>query len=1675
MLTRVFDTITRLSLRFRWVVLILSLVIIAAGIYAASTLNLELLPRIEFPQTVVVAQWPDAESAEQFLTEVTVPLEEALSNVEGVVNVESTTTKNFAFIILRNEFGVDSDRIVQDIESATAEISLPEGVESPQVLNFSLSDLPVVVASASSADLSLPELKELVATELQPRLETLEDVSQVSVGGGQELPEDEIATEPEVEETPATEAPEEDPGRLPLVMVEGAKSLGIDIEYAQDVTPEFLAEVSEKVEDDSQVLVVLEMIPPEILPFAPAETLSLLPQEYVSQLDPTLQDELAALAGEAGFGQYTLSEAVAILRGEPVAEAAEPTATPSPEPTQTPVPAAADLEAFPLPESWIAASAQAGQELASTDDLTPDVIGLIVNFAPEMLAELEPAAWRVVPADSLEVAMPSLAEQLDTTVLEQLQAIQSAAQGEYPAPVTLPESWIDMAGAAGFELANTADITPEAMMALSGAAPQLLDDLDPSTLLSFAPDVLAVLPADYVTGLDEELQDTLVIIAVRAGEAAGSDAEDTVAQQIEALIEPVPLPESWIVAAAQAGQELNTTADLTPEVVGLIVNLAPQMLTELEPAAWRVVSPEALAIALPALEGQLEEDLLGQLNAIALVGMGEAPEAAPLPESWLQMAAAAGFQLESTEDITPEAMQLLVANAPQLLADLDQTMILAFAPEVQAALPEDYVAGLDENLQDTLRILAAHRALAQAAEEAGEEPVAEEPVATPDPARLPDFLIQGAQSFGVELEYAYDIEPEFMRQIAAFGPQGTQILDMMSDDNLRALQPEVIALLPAEFVNSLDDALRSELDELAAEYGGAGQLAIDEAEAAAAEPEVELPEAPALTGPWVEPGPDGEPSQFQTAADLIDNPFVPGAAMLLNFFPESPQIDDPVPWMAALTPEILEYLAQNEEDFVATLSPVILEMMSPEALNFLLENYGDQFEPAVAERLEGIAAGTVTAFIPEASITRTDGNPGVVLNLFKDGDANTVEVAHRVFDELDAFQTDYPEVSFSLVFEQATFIEDSIEGVSREGILGAIFAVLVVLIFLSGRVNGRYKLSWRATLVVGVSIPLSVFTALLLMRVVPPTVGSWLNTLADDTGIEAFSFFARLFPASVTLNIMTLSGLTVAVGRVVDDSIVVLENTYRYIQQGDDTKKSAREGTREVAIAIFSSTLTTVAVFLPLGLFGGLIGSFFLPFGLTVTYALMASFFVAISVVPALAYLLIRKDQIPEERETGLQRRYTPILEWSLNHRLVTMFIATVVFALSLFLLRGLPQSFIPEIGEPTVNVSVELPNGAQMAETSDLVAELEQSILAMQGAETIQSEIGSAGGFESFFGGGGVSQNLANITISAKSQDELDALTDEVREAAEEIFGAENTVVSAASQTGFGGFSLIVTGQSMDHLAPIVDDVKEALASLDQDEDGQPDLRNISSSIDEAAVDGNETIIRIDGSPAISFSAELDTADTIGVTAAAKEAVADLDSLPNGAGVTEGFESEQQTQGFQEMIQAIMYSIVIVYIILALTFRSLIHPFTILFSLPFALVGASLALWISGSVLGISAMIGLMMLVGIVVTNAIVLLELVQQLRERGRVAYDSLVEGGRTRLRPIWMTALAAALALVPLALSQESGAIIAAELAIVVIGGLIVSTALTLVVVPVVYSLFDQAGSRLRRGPDADEAGA
>lgn len=1680
MIQSFFDKTTRLSIRFKWATITLAILAIIGGLFALGGLNLELLPSIEFPQTFVIAQWPEAESVDDFLNEVTIPLEDQLSDIEGVVNVESTTTGTIAFIIVRNEFGINQDKLVDELQQIVDNTDYPAGMDTPQVLDFSLSDLPVVVASISSPDLELAELKTAVQEDLQPELESITDISQVSVSGGQELPDeeamtdeamtdetaDEIIAEPTTEPQPTIEPtpePTPDPSALPDIFVQGAAAQGLDIQVAQDIDPEFMEALAGFGDIAIQSLGLLT---PDNLRLMQPQTIAWLPPAFLDTLSADLVTELDTLSAEFGG-----AGALALAAMEP---AEEPTT--EEEDGMADVP---DVEPVPLPEAWVAAGEQAGQVFTDTSAITPEVITGIVQFAPDLLLTLEPAHWRAIDPAALVIALPEAINTLDPSLLNQLTAIIASANGQPVTPVLLPEAWVAAGEQGGQVFTDTTSLTPEIVTGIAQFAPDLFLTLDEPTILALDPATQAALPEDYVTSLDEGLQQTLAVIATRNAQylAANTGEEEL------SLVDPLPLPAEWIAAGEQVGQVFSHTGQIDAEVMTGLVTIAPELLNTLSPAQWRVLQPNAIEIAIPAVSQPLTPSLLLELDAILIAANGQLPEPVSLPDSWIAAASAVGMEVATTADFDATSLEILSGAAPELLEELTPEQLLGFSADAQAGLPFPYISTLDPGLQQTLLVISQRaseyffNSMAEVdeepiedEEEEEEEAVVEDPVEEEeevDPARLPEILIEGAASTGQTLEYAQDLTPDLMRLFGGI-PQAAQLLGLLTPDNLRLLPTESIALLPPDFVETLDPELRAELDELSAEFGGAGALAtaeMQEAEEASAD-------SPPLSGPWIEPPPDGSEPLFKTAADFVNNPFGLTAAELLNFLPDSGNLENPAAWIGALTPDVIAYLADNEEGFVETLNVTIIELMSAETITFLLDTYPEAFDTDTTARLLGIAGGDIEVFIPESTITRTDGDPAMLINVFKAGDANTVVVAHEIFDALDTFIADQAEngvtVNSTLVFEQATFIEESIEGVSREGVLGSIFAIIIILIFLSGQVNGKYKLSWRSTAVTAVSIPLSILMALLFMRWLPPTLGEWMTNWAESSGNGTVSFIARLFPKNITLNIMTLSGLTVAVGRVVDDSIVVLENIYRFIQKGDDPYYAVIEGTKEVAIAIFSSTVTTMAVFLPLGLIGGLIGSFFLPFGLTVTYALAASFIVAITIVPVLAFLLIRKEHLPEEKENWMQRRYTPLLKWALGNRVLTLVLAFLLFFGSLALLGQLPTSFIPGLGEPTINLTIELPAGTDIITTNQQVAAFEETLKELDGIETIQSEVGGGGGQEALFGGGGgsVTQNLANMTISAENQEELANLTNEIRAEATAAFGEDSVTVSAAAQTGFSGFSIILTGESLDQLKQVSEEVKATLGSVDVDGDGLPDITNVTSNVDQAALGGDETIIRIDGRPAISFGGELETENTLGVTSAAKEAIGNLSSLPAGTEVTEGFDSEQQVEGFQGMITAIGYSIILVYLVMALTFRSFIHPFTILFSLPFALVGASVALFLTDSVLGISAMIGLLMLVGVVVTNAIVLMELVQQLREKGQNAYDALVEAGRTRLRPIWMTALTAVLALIPLATSAESGAIIASELARAVIGGLIVSTALTLLVVPVVYSLFDQIINRFRK---------
>jgi multidrug efflux pump subunit AcrB len=1382
MVVKFFDKITRAALKLWWLTLALAAVVLILGGVALTQLNQELMPPIEFPAMVAITMWNGAD-AEDVLQQVTIPLENAVKDLDGVVNVESNTGQGFSAVSLRTEFGLDMEEFKQEVAAAFATVALPEGVDPPQVLSFGLGDIPVVGASVSSSSLSLPELKALVESSVVPELQTIPGVEDVQVSGGQELP---------------TEAP-----------------------LAESPTP------------------------------APTQA-------------PTNTPEPTPTATTA-------------LTAQPTATTA---ATEAPAAQVEPWP---QVEPVPLPAEWVAGAQAMGQTLETTADLTPEMMGMLAQFQPQAVALL---------------------------TLEQWQA--------------------------------------------------------------FAPEVLAAVPEAALPFVPAEIANDVSDLIARA--QAYLAAQETAATPTEIpaagtwpQVKPVPLPPEWTEGAKTMGRTLETTADVTPEIMGALARIQPTGLTQLTWEQWQ-----------------------------------------------------------------------------------------AFAPEVLAAIPDSALSYADPEIADAVRELVARaKAYVEGAAEAPEAATVT-PQPTADPDLLPAFWQQAGQQQGLTLEKASDITVEVLRGIVSVAPQ---LLDTLTPHHLKSLKPEVLAWLPEDFIARLPADLRAELETLAAPAGGLGAAARAEAEEAARL----SAEAPPLPESWQQASQGGSPMNFsfQTAADLLKNPFGVSAAELLNLMLESGAAPSAPQMIGDLTPEVILWLQGQDPTFLAGLNPGTLRLLSPEVLAALPEDFSATLDPELRAELEGIAAGTVTVFIPENTITRTNGNPSLSLSFYKGSNENTVVVAHTIYDKLAELEKSNGDIHFEIAFEQSSFIEESISGVAREGTLGAIFAVLVILIFLSGHVGSKYKLSWRATLVTAVSIPLSVLAGFAAMNWLP-LLHSPLASLADAAAnipiLDTLALLiARMFPASMTLNIMTLSGMTVAVGRVVDDSIVVLENIYRRIQRGDDRRQAILGGTRDVAIAIFASTVTTVIVFLPLGLIGGLVGEFFLPFGLAVTYALGASFVVAITVIPVLASLFIHKEHIPGESETWMQRAYTPLLKWALNHRFWTVVIAAVLFLGSLWLLMQRPQAFIPSLGEPTINVSVDLPNGTTMAETDALVADLEAYLATLDGVEVYQTEIGSGGGMMAFFGSN-LDQSLANVTISTASQEDLERLTPIVRAEAERIFGPENATVSGQAMMtgGVTGFDLVLAGDPAD-LAAINDQVIATLSGING-------LTNVSSNLT-----GSEVIVRVDGQRAVSYSADVETRDTMGVSARAKAAVAALD-LPPSIQISEGFMTAEQSRGFADMGRAMIISIISVYLVMALTFRSFIHPFTILFSLPLAVIGASLGLTIANHVLGISAMIGLMMLVGVVVTNAIVLLERVQQNRkQRGMNAYDALVEGGRTRLRPIWMTALAAILALIPLALGLSEGAVIASELAVVVIGGLLTSTFLTLVIVPVVYYTFESTIQRLRRRRD------
>jgi HAE1 family hydrophobic/amphiphilic exporter-1 len=766
-------------------------------------------------------------------------------------------------------------------------------------------------------------------------------------------------------------------------------------------------------------------------------------------------------------------------------------------------------------------------------------------------------------------------------------------------------------------------------------------------------------------------------------------------------------------------------------------------------------------------------------------------------------------------------------------------------------------------------------------------------------------------------------------------------------------------------------------------------------------------------------------------------------------------------------------------------------------------------------------------------ISRTNGVPSVGITVSKTPDANTVNVSKAINDQLNALKPKLPSgVSILILSDQATFITQSINGLVREGLLGAGFAIVVIFLFL---------LNIRSTLVTAISIPVSLLVA-----------------------------FIILYAANISLNILSLGGLAIAIGRVVDDAIVVLENIYRHVQGGEPVRKAVINATREVGTAITSSTATTLAVFLPLAFVGGLVGQFFRPFALAVVAALGASLLVALTIIPVLAKYFVRRSKKATraaqagkpaaEENTWLQRLYTPVLGWALNHRLITLGLALVLFVGSVATVGLIPTSFLNQGSQKIVVITIQPAPGVDLQAVSAEAAKVEDVLHQDSRVNRYQTTIGGGGSqqaLRSTFAGG--SSNSASIVAILQDSADLDATTNDIRAKANAVAGKFLIKV----QEGFGNtssqFQVTLSGDDQQQVldaskqvftlvqneanianpssdasavAPTVfisvDPTKAALYGLTTAQvgqqvradlagqaavqittsdfnNGQPadvvvqmDLSGLSNQqgVENlpifysaagrtgvvplgqlATIDFQQSqvkVSRVGGQPAVTITADITSQSTGQVSNDLQQKINDL-HLPAGITVSYGGITQQITTGFNGLLLALVAAVVLVYVLMVLTFGSLLDPFILLFALPLAAIGAFPALLITHRTLSISAMIGLLMLVGIVVTNAIVLLDMVKQREKQGMPTREALLEGGRIRVRPILMTALATILATLPLALGENDGSFIASELGTVVIGGLLSSTLLTLVVIPVLYSLASGMKRRLGFRPQhLDDAG-
>lgn len=746
--------------------------------------------------------------------------------------------------------------------------------------------------------------------------------------------------------------------------------------------------------------------------------------------------------------------------------------------------------------------------------------------------------------------------------------------------------------------------------------------------------------------------------------------------------------------------------------------------------------------------------------------------------------------------------------------------------------------------------------------------------------------------------------------------------------------------------------------------------------------------------------------------------------------------------------------------------------------------------------------------VDRSSFTIIDGEYGIMLSVNKQSTANLVDVSRKLQAEMEQISTDYPELNITMLTDTSEYIQTSLSNVTQTAFLSAIIAFFVLLLFLKNPLT---------SIIIAVSIPTSILAS-----------------------------FALMYLAGMTLNIISMGGLAIGIGMLVDNSVVVLDSIYQYYERGYAPAEAAESGAKEVTMAVTASTLTTVAVFLPIAFVSGSVGQLMKSLSFAICFSLISSLVVSVTFVPMACALFLRREPKKKEKNKKLfgilykwdlfldriNYGYEKLMKWSLRHPRRTICIVLAVFIGSLCTVPITGMDFMEEMDEGVANISIELPNGSDLDTTEETVWEVLYRLQDIPEAQTVYASVG--GGMMST---GGTSSATVTLNLVDKEQRSRSTseVCEEINQLVADIPGAEISASSSSSAMGsFGGADVSFNVYGYDSATLI--DVEEDLVNLLSNTPGLKDVEgstgatvpeakviidrnkaslygittaSIANSLNTAIsgstatqykIDGTEidVVIRYDtsdlnyltdlndltvssaygGEIPLSSIASLEKSESatsiyrenqknyITIEASApgisgsdaqklvEAALVDY-QFPDGCYYSFGGTLEMMNDAFRSLTTALIVAVLLVYMIMASQFESLRYPAIVMFSMPLAFTGAILGLFITGNTITMSAMMGFIMLAGMVVNNGIVLVDYTNQLMARGMSCYKALTTAGPRRLRPIMMTTLTTILGLVPMVVTRQEGSEMMCSLALSVIFGLTLSSLVTLIFIPVLYA--------------------